>query len=42
MIGGGRTNGYDMSDAAEEMQSGYSGTVGDLRATEDVAGKRLL
>lgn len=31
-----------MSDEAEEMQSGYAGTVGDLRATEDVAGKRLL
>ena len=39
---GGRTNGFKMSDEAESMQSGYAGTVGDLRAGEDVANKRLL
>lgn len=39
---GGRTDNYKMSDKAEEMQSGYSGTIGDLRAGEDVASKRLL
>ena len=37
-----RTNGYKVSDEAEEMQSGYSGTLKDLRATEDVAGKRMF
>ena len=31
-----------MSKEAEEMQGGYSGTVGDLRAAKDVANKRLL
>lgn len=39
---GGRTNSFKMSDEAEEMQSGYAGTVGDLRAAQDVANKRLL
>ena len=39
---GSRTDGYKMSDEAEEMQAGYSGTVGDLRAGEDIANKRLL
>lgn len=39
---GSRTNAYKMSDDAEEMQAGYSGTVGDLRAAGDVANKRLL
>lgn len=37
-----RTNGYQLSDEAEEMQAGYSGTLGDLRATEDIAGKRMF
>ena len=41
-MGGSRTNGYKMSDDAEEMQAGYSGTVGDLRAAGDIANKRLL
>lgn len=31
-----------MSDEAEAMQSGYSGTVGDLRAAGDIAGKRMI
>lgn len=39
---GSRTNAYKMSDDAEEMQAGYSGTVGDLRAAGDIANKRLL
>lgn len=39
---GGRTNGFQMSNEAEAMQSGYAGTVGDLRAAEDIANKRLL
>lgn len=39
---GSRTNAYKMSDDVEEMQAGYSGTVGDLRAAGDVANKRLL
>ena len=38
----GRTNNYKMSDEAEELQASYSGTIGDLRAAEDVAGKRML
>lgn len=37
-----RTNNYQVSDEAEAMQAGYSGTLGDLRATEDVAGKRMF
>ena len=37
-----RTQGYKMSDEAKEMQAGYSGTVGDLRAAEDLANKRLF
>lgn len=39
---GSRTNNFGMSKEAEEMQSGYSGSVGDLRAAKDVANKRLL
>lgn len=39
---GGRTDNFGMSKEAEEMQSGYAGTVGDLRAAKDVANKRLL
>lgn len=38
----GRTNNYKISNDAEEMQAGYSGTVGDLRAAGDLAGKNLL
>jgi len=37
-----RTDNYKMSDEAEEMQAGYSGTVGDLRAAEDISGKRMV
>ena len=39
---GSRTDNYRVSDQAEQMASGYSGTVGDMRAAQDVAGKRLL
>lgn len=39
---GGRTAGFKMSDEAEEMQGGYAGTVGDLRAAESLANKRVL
>ena len=31
-----------MSDEAASAEPGYSKTVGDLRATEDIAGKRFL
>ena len=31
-----------MSNEAEEMRSGYSGTVGDLSAATDLANKRLF
>lgn len=37
-----RTDNYQLSDEAEELQAGYSGTLGDLRATEDIANKRLF
>ena len=37
-----RTNGYNMSNEAEAMQSGYAGTVGDLRAAGDISGKRMV
>lgn len=37
-----RTNNYQMSNEAKEMNAGYSGTVGDLRATEDIANKRMF
>ena len=39
---GSRTDNFKMSKEAEAMQGGYAGTVGDLRAAQDVAGKRLL
>lgn len=39
---GKRTNAYNMSDEAEEMASGYGGTVNDLRAASDLANKRIL
>lgn len=38
----GRTDDFRMSQEAEEMQGGYAGSVGDLRAAQDVAGKNLL
>jgi hypothetical protein len=38
----GRTDDFRMSQEAEEMQGGYAGGVGDLRAAQDVAGKNLL
>ncbi len=39
---GSRTDNFRMSNDAKDMQAGYSGTVGDLLAAQDVAGKRLL
>ena len=39
---GGRTDAFGMSKEAEELESGYSGTVGDLRAGQDLAKKRVL
>lgn len=39
---GGRTAGFKMSDEAESMEGGYAGTVGDLRAAESLANKRML
>lgn len=39
---GSRTDAFKMSDQAEEMQGGYGGTVGDMRAAEDLAKKRVL
>lgn len=37
-----RTNGYSVSDDAEQLSSAYGGTVNDMRAAEDVSGKRLI
>lgn len=37
-----RSNSYQLSDDAEDMQAGYSGTLSDLRATEDIAQKRMF
>ena len=39
---GGRTNGFKMSDGIEEMQNGYSGTVGDIRSAQELGNKRVL
>ena len=39
---GGRTDAFRMSEGAQEMESGYAGTVGDLRAGQDLARKRVL
>ena len=39
---GSRTNSFKMSDETEAMESGFAGSVGDVRAAEDVANKRLL
>ena len=39
---GGRTKGFKMSDDAEEMQSGYSGTVSDIRSAQELGNKRML
>ena len=39
---GSRTKNFGMSDEAEAMQGGYAGTVGDMRAGQDIAKKRLL
>ena len=41
-IWGGRTNGYGVTEDAEELAGGYAGTMLDLRAAEDVGNKRLL
>lgn len=37
-----RTDNFKMSDEAASAEPGYAKTVGDLRATEDIAGKRFL
>ena len=43
MLGGNsRTNGYVMSSDAQEMASGYAGTVSDLYSAQDLANKRVL
>ena len=39
---GDRTNSFNMSDESEAMSSGYAGTVGDMRAAEDLGNKRML
>lgn len=36
-FGGGRSQFYNMSDEAEEMRSGYSGTVNDLQGAESLS-----
>jgi len=41
-IMGQRSNAYKMSDQAEELSSGYTGTIENMRAAEGVANKRLL
>lgn len=38
----GRTGSFGMSREAEEMQGGYAGTVGDLKAAENLSNKRLF
>lgn len=37
-----RTDSFGMSDEAEEMSSGYAGTVNDMRAAEQLGNKRFL
>ena len=37
-----RTSSFGMSDEAEEMESGYAGTVNDMRAAEQLGNKRFL
>lgn len=37
-----RTTSFGMSDEAEEMESGYAGTVNDMRAAEKLGNKRFL
>ena len=37
-----RTTSFGMSDEAEEMASGYAGTVNDMRAAEQLGNKRFL
>ena len=37
-----RTTSFGMSDEAEEMSSGYAGTVNDMRAAEQLGNKRFL
>lgn len=39
---GGRTDKYVVSEGAQELESGYAGTVGDMRAAGDLANKRVL
>lgn len=39
---GSRTNSFKMSDEAEEMQAGYSGTVSGLRSAQELGNKRVL
>ena len=41
-ITGGRTSSFDMSDESEAMGAGYAGTVGDMRAAEDLGNKNML
>lgn len=36
-FGGGRSQFYNMSDEAEEMRSGYSGTINDLQGAESLS-----
>ena len=37
-----RTDSFGLSDEAEEMSSGYAGTVNDMRAAEQLGNKRFL
>ena len=42
LFGVDRTSSFGMSDEAEEMESGYAGTVEDMRAAEKLGNKRFL
>ena len=42
LFGIDRTSSFGMSEEAEEMASGYAGTVNDMRAAEQLGNKRFL
>ena len=42
LFGVDRTSSFRMSDEAEAMESGYAGTINDMRAAEKLANKRLM
>ena len=42
LFGVDRTSSFGMSDEAEQMASGYAGTINDMRAAEQLGNKRFL